>query len=109
MKGLMKSCSGGSPMWREWRGVLLLRVYVREFAGSRSVGRTQKRWLDTVKECLKKIGLDVKQAMRMVQDRREWWGFVRGNEALEGWKSVCGRAYNLKGIKGNIFYFSSLP
>ena len=26
-------------------------------------------------------------------------------EALEGWKSICGRAYNLKGIKGNCFCF----
>ena len=29
-------------------------------------------------------------------------------KALEGWKSVCGRAFNLKGIKGKIFCFSSL-
>ena len=26
-------------------------------------------------------------------------------EALEGWKSVCGRAYNLKGIKGKFLFF----
>ena len=48
------------------------RVYVGECAGSRSVGRLRKRWNDTVKECLKKKGLDVRQAMRMVQDRSEW-------------------------------------
>ena len=42
------------------------------------VGRV-KRWIDTVKECLKKRGLNVRQARRMVQDRNEWWGFVRGN------------------------------
>ena len=34
-------------------------------------------------------------------------------EAFEGWKSICGRAYNLKGIKGKfsvflLFYRSSL-
>ena len=65
---------------------------------------------------------------RMVQDRSEWQGFVRGEcmgrspgdeiltltrypncglpmlyEAFEGWKSVCGRAYNLKSIKGKIY------
>ena len=34
------------------------RVYVGECAGSRSVGRTQKIWIYTVKECLKKRGLD---------------------------------------------------
>ena len=28
-------------------------------------------------------------------------------ETLKGWKSVCRRAYNLKGIKGEIFCFSS--
>ena len=28
-------------------------------------------------------------------------------EALEGWKSVSGQAYNFKGIKGKIFCFSS--
>ena len=55
------------------------KVYVGECAGSRSVGRPQKRWTDTVKECLRKRGLDVGQASRMVQERTEWWGFVRRN------------------------------
>ena len=55
------------------------RVYVGECGGSRSVGRPRKRWIDTMKECLKKRGLDVRRPMRMVQDRSEWWGFVRGN------------------------------
>ena len=55
------------------------RVYVGECTGSHSVGRPWKRWIDTLKECLKKKGLDVRQAKRMVQDRSEWWRFVRGN------------------------------
>ena len=55
------------------------RIYVGELASSRSVGRSRKRWIDTVKECLKKRGLYVRQARRMVQDRSEWWGFVRRN------------------------------
>ena len=55
------------------------RDYVGECAGSRSVGRARKRWTDTVKVCLKKRGLDIRQAKRMVQDRSEWRGFVRGN------------------------------
>ena len=46
--------------------------------GSRSVGRPSKRWMDTMKECLKKRGLDIGQARRMVQDKSEWRGFVRG-------------------------------
>ena len=57
------------------------RSYVRECAGSRSVGRLQKRCIDTVKDCLKKRGLEVRQARRMVQNRSEWWGFVRGMHA----------------------------
>ena len=50
------------------------RVYVGE-----CVGRLQKRWTDTVKDCVKKRGLDVSQAMRMVNDRSVWRGFMRGN------------------------------
>ena len=37
------------------------------------------RWTDTVKDCLKKMGLDVRQARIMVQDRSVWRGFVKGN------------------------------
>ena len=55
------------------------RIYVGECAGSRSVGRPRKRWIDTMKDFLKKRGLDVRQARRMVQDRSEWRVFVRGN------------------------------
>ena len=55
------------------------RVYVGECAVSHLVIRPQKRWIDTVKECLKKRGLDVKQARRMVQDSSKWQGFMRGN------------------------------
>ena len=47
------------------------KVYVGECAGSRSLGRPRKRWIDTVKECLRKRGLDVGQASSMVQDRCE--------------------------------------
>ena len=42
------------------------RVYVREFAGSCLVGSQRKRWIDTVKDGLKKRGLDVRQARRLV-------------------------------------------
>ena len=38
------------------------KVYVGECAGSRSVGRARKRWIDTVKKFLKKRGLDFRQA-----------------------------------------------
>ena len=36
---------------------------------SRSVGRPWKRWIDTLKDCLSKRGLDIRQAKRMVHDR----------------------------------------
>ena len=36
------------------------RVYVGECAGSCSVGRPWKRWIDILKECLRKRGLDVR-------------------------------------------------
>ena len=35
-------------------------VYVRECAGSQTVGKPQKKWIDMVKECLRKRGLDVR-------------------------------------------------
>ena len=54
------------------------RVYIGECAGNHSEGRPRKRWIDTVNDCLKKRGLDVRQARRMVQDRSRWRGFVRG-------------------------------
>ena len=41
------------------RGRIAKRVYVGECAGSRSVGRTRKRRIDAVKECLRKRGMDV--------------------------------------------------
>ena len=55
------------------------RVYVGESAGSCSVGKPQKRWIDTVKEYLSKRGLDVRQARRIVLDKSDGRRFVRGN------------------------------
>ena len=54
------------------------RVYLGECASRRSLGKPRKRWIDTVKNCLKKRGLDVRQSRRMVCDMSEWRGFVRG-------------------------------
>ena len=36
------------------------RVYVEECVGSHSLGRLRKRKIYTVKDCLKKMGLDVR-------------------------------------------------
>ena len=53
------------------RNRIAKRVYVEECAGICSVGRSRKRWINTVKDFLRKRGLDVRQARRMVQDRSE--------------------------------------
>ena len=65
-------------MERMERDRIAKKDYVGECAGSHPAGRPRKRWIDTVKEGLRKRGLDVRQAMRMVQNRTEWRGFVRG-------------------------------
>ena len=80
MKGLMKACSGGSGLVeRRESDRIANRIYVREFAGNRSLGRPRKRWIDTVKECLKKRSLNVRKARRIVHHRSEWRKVVRGN------------------------------
>ena len=55
-------------MERVEKGRIAKRVYVGECAGNRSVDRPRKRWIDIVKDCLRKRGLDVRQVRRMVQD-----------------------------------------
>ena len=57
---------------------LAKRDYVGKCVNSHSVGKPHKRWIDTVKDCLRKRGLDVRQGRIMVQNRSEWWGFVKG-------------------------------
>ena len=68
----MKVFYSGSAMWREWRMTGLLRQTMQEC-------RPQKRWIDTVKEYLRKGGLDFRQAKRMVRDKSESQGFVGVN------------------------------
>ena len=55
------------------------RVYVGECSGSRLVGRPRKRWIYTLKDCLKERDLDVRQARRMFHDINVWREFVRRN------------------------------
>ena len=74
MKGLMKVSYGGWAMWRGWKDRITKRVSVGECAVSRSVGKARKRWINTMKECLGKRGLDVRQARRMVNGRSEYRG-----------------------------------
>ena len=55
-------------------GRIAKMFYVEECAGSRSVGGPWKRWIDTVKDCLKKMDLDVRQERIMVHDRSSVYG-----------------------------------
>ena len=48
------------------------KFYVGACVGSHSMGRLRKSWSNIIKNCLKKIGLDVKQARRMVHHRSVW-------------------------------------
>ena len=75
-KGLDERNDEGMLQW--FSHVERVESHVGECAGSCSVGKPWKRWIDTIKGCLRKRGLYVRQAWRMVQDRGEW-GFVRGN------------------------------
>ena len=36
------------------------RIYIREYAGSRSMGNPRKRWINTIKDCLRKRDLGVR-------------------------------------------------
>ena len=66
-KGLDGRIDGGVLQWfghveRMENDRIAKKVYEGECAGSRSVSRPRKRWIDVVKECLRKRGLDVSQA-----------------------------------------------
>ena len=94
-------------------GRIAKRIYVGECAGSRSVGRVWRRWINTVNDYLKKRVLDVGHGRRMGHDRicKEECrvGFLGDEpltltichscevphlyEALEGRKPVCGQAH----------------
>ena len=47
------------------------RVYVGDYVGNGLVGRTRKRWTDSVNGCSKKRVLNFGQARRIVNDRNE--------------------------------------
>ena len=53
MKGLGEKLDEGN-LQRIERDRIAKRIYIGECAGSCSVGRKHKRWIDTVKECFKK-------------------------------------------------------
>ena len=65
MKGVDERIDEGVLWWfghveRMEKDRITKRVYVGVCAGSYSVGSPRKSWIDTVKDCLRKRGLDVK-------------------------------------------------
>ena len=60
-KGLDERIEEDMLQWRGWRMVGL----PREYAGSCSVGRLWKRWIDTMKECL---SLEKKYGCQAIKD-----------------------------------------
>ena len=56
-------------------GRIAKRVYIGECTGSHSVGRPQKRWIDTMKDSFKKkVWMSGKQG--------KWMGHSQGDESL---------------------------
>ena len=71
MNGVVRKVDEGVLQWfslveRMENDRIAKRVYVGVCAGSHSVVRLWKRWIDTMMDCLMKSGLDVWQARRMV-------------------------------------------
>ena len=84
MKGVNERIDEGVLQWfghveRRENDRIAKRVYLEECVGSHSVGRLRKRWIVTVKDCLRRRGLDIRQARGMVQDSSIWLRFLRGN------------------------------
>ena len=81
-KGLDKRIDEGVLWWfghgERMKNDRIVKSHVGAWAGSHSVGRLQKRWIDTVKE-FKEKRIGYQATRRMVQDRSAWWGFLRGN------------------------------
>ena len=81
------------------------RFYGGVCAASRSVGRARKRWIDSVKECLRKRSLDVRQArieVNVERLRESMWGIAQGIVGCHN----CMKPYNLKDIKGKTSFLS---
>ena len=68
-----------SHMGRMENYTIAKSFYVGKYSGSQLMGRARRKWIDTLKNCLKKKGLDVRQAKRMVHDKNVWGRFARGN------------------------------
>src|SRR5678815_2021302 len=54
---------------------LVKRMYSDECAGNRPAGKPKKKWIESVKECLKERNVSLADATRKVHNRSEWVGF----------------------------------
>ena len=45
---------------------------------NRRAGRSKKKWIESVNECLKERNVSLAEARIKVHNKREWRGFVRG-------------------------------
>src|SRR5678815_4204400 len=57
---------------------LVKRMYCGECVGNRPAGRTKKKWIESVNECLKERNVNLVEARRKVYNRSEWVGFCDG-------------------------------
>ena len=77
------------------------RVYVGECVGIRSVGGPRKSWIDAVRNCLRKRGLDVGQARRVCEG--ECVGRGPGDEPQILARCLsCGLCRHVKPVGGNL-------
>ena len=57
---------------------LVKRMYKGECVGDKRRGRPKNKWIGSVKFCLAERNLDLVEASRLVHNRNEWKGIVRG-------------------------------
>jgi hypothetical protein len=63
-------------MWHTWGGERCYRVLIGRPEGKRPLGRTRRRWEDSIKIDLRDIGIDWMNWIRLIQDRVQCLAFV---------------------------------
>src|SRR5678816_4581044 len=77
MRESMKVRCDGLVMWKRMDDSRLVRrMYSGECAGNRPAGRPKEKWIESVKECLKKKNVSLAEAIRKVHNKNEWRDFV---------------------------------
>ena len=76
------------------------RVYVGDCAGNGSVGRLWKKWIDSEKDCLRKRGLNVRQAMSKMVG--VWEGECMRHSP--GDEPILGSCHNYRNPLGGNFF-----